>query len=125
MRFCGFDTIFELLEFSNFLKERKHIFKKFDHFEGFFLNHIPAIRKLKWREVVQLRGAFGHTSIQNLQFNSLPVGTYYLSKPYFEAGVGIENIFRFIRVDGFRRLSYNDHPGTSTYGIMVSLNFIF
>jgi len=121
------ETAFNLMNYYEFVNDEYVDFMLSHHFEGFFLNHIPAIRKLKWREVVQLRGAFGHTSIQNVQFNYLPPssGIYYLSKPYFEAGVGIENIFRFIRVDGFRRLSYNDHPGTSKYGIMVSLNFIF
>jgi len=95
------------------------------HFEGFFLNHIPAIRKLKWREVVHARVAMGNTTSTNLQYNALPTGTYSLSKPYIEMGAGIENIFRFIRVDGIWRLTYNDHPNTSPFGVMVSMNFIF
>ncbi|HNX43482.1 MAG TPA: DUF5686 family protein [Bacteroidales bacterium] len=95
------------------------------HFEGFFLNHIPVIRKLKWREVAQARIAFGHTSDKNLQYNSFPTGTYALGKPYVEVGAGIENIFRFIRIDGIWRLTYNDHPDTNRFGVMVSMNFIF
>lgn len=52
------------------------------HFNGFILNKIPLIKKLKWQVV----GGF-----------------HYLYEPtyghYYEATVGIENIFRVIRVD--------------------------
>jgi hypothetical protein len=119
------ETAFNLMNYYEFVNDEYVNFLFTHHFEGFFLNHIPAIRKLKWREVAQIRGAFGHTSQENLDYNYFPTGTYSLGKPYFEAGVGIENIFRFIRIDGFRRLSYNDHPGTSPYGLMVSMNFNF
>lgn len=52
------------------------------HFNGAILNKIPLIRKLKWQTVV---------------------GGHYLYEPsfgnYWELTVGIENIFRIIRVD--------------------------
>lgn len=116
---------FNLMNYYEFVSDEYLNAMFTHHFEGFFLNHIPAIRKLKWREVVQARMAIGNTSSVNLQYNALPTGTYSLGKPYIELGAGIENIFRFIRVDGIWRLTYNDHPNTSPFGIMVSMNFIF
>jgi len=119
------ESAFNLMNYYEFVNDEYVNFLFTHHFEGFFLNRIPAIRKLKWREVAQVRGVVGHTSLQNLQFNSFPEGTWSLGKPYFEAGLGIENIFRFFRIDGVWRLSYNDHPDTNRFGLMVSMNFIF
>jgi hypothetical protein len=65
----------------------------------------------------------GTISNENLNFNILPVGTSDLRKPYFEAGVGVENILRFIRVDGVWRLSHLDNPNAKKFGIMVSMVF--
>jgi hypothetical protein len=62
------------------------------HFHGAILNKVPLIKKLKWQTVV---------------------GGHYLYEPnfgnYWELTVGIENIFRIIRVDfvfPFRELQY-------------------
>ncbi|MBK7030693.1 MAG: hypothetical protein IPH45_16450 [Bacteroidales bacterium] len=119
------ESAFNLMNYYEFVSDEYVNFLFTHHFEGFFLNRIPAIRKLKWREVAQVRGVVGHTSLQNLQYNFFPEGTYSLGKPYFEAGIGIENIFRFIRVDGIWRLSYNDLPNANRFGVMVSMNFNF
>ncbi|MBK7213431.1 MAG: carboxypeptidase-like regulatory domain-containing protein [Bacteroidales bacterium] len=119
------ETAFNLMNYYEFVSDEYVNFLFTHHFEGFFLNRIPAIRKLKWREVAQIRGAMGHTTDANKQYNFFPEGTYTLGKPYFEAGVGIENIFRFIRIDGIWRLSYNDHPNANRFGVMMSMNFNF
>jgi hypothetical protein len=116
---------FNLMNYYEFVNDEYLNAMYSHHFEGFFLNHIPVIRKLKWREVLQARLAMGNTSATNLKYNAFPAGTYSLGKPYIELGAGIENIFRFIRIDGIWRLTYNDHPDTSRFGVMVSMNFIF
>jgi len=116
---------FNLMNYYEFISDEYATFQLTHHFEGFFLNRIPLIRKLKWREVAQVRGAIGHTTADNITYNDLPEGSHFISKPYVEAGLGIENIFRFVRVDGVWRLSYNDHPNTSRFGIMVSMDFNF
>jgi hypothetical protein len=83
------------------------------HFGGFFLGRIPLLKRLKWREVVTCKGVWGSLSEQNdgsrpatqapLLF---PVGMGSVEKPYFEAGFGVENIFRMVRVDCVWRLSH-------------------
>ena len=47
--------------------------------------------------------------------------------PYVELGYGIENIFRFIRVDFIHRLTYVDaeHPNARNFGVKANAVFRF
>ncbi len=108
-----------------------------DHFfNGFFLNKIPLLKKLRLREVVAAKLLFGglrgendpHTNPQQLLFPTLNgvTSTFVLDgQPYLEASVGIDNIFSFIRVDLVKRFTYLDHPNISTLGLRFSSNFHF
>ena len=52
--------------------------------------------------------------------------TYNLNNgPYIEASVGIANIFKLVRVDLVRRLSYLNHPQVSEWGIRSRIRFDF
>lgn len=95
------------------------------HFDGLFLNHIPLMRKLKWREVVHGRAFWGSLTEENKNYSVLPDGSGDVSKPYFEAGVGIENIFKVGRIDAIWRLSHLDTPGTDRFRIFISFQFQF
>ncbi len=96
------------------------------HFEGFFLNHIPLMRKLKWREVATFKWLVGSVNNTNKNEIIFPTDLYTLNRgPYMEAGAGIENIFKFFRIDAFWRLSYLDHPEVAPVGIRFSLQILF
>lgn len=95
------------------------------HFDGFFLNRIPLMRKLKWREVGYFKGVIGTLSEDNKNFNELPQITHTLERPYMEAGVGIENIFKIIRIDGVWRLSHLDNDNINKFALFLSLYFTF
>ena len=45
--------------------------------------------------------------------------------PYVEAGVGIENIFKVLRLDYVWRLTYRDSPGIDKSGLRISLHMTF
>lgn len=106
------------------------------HFGGFFLGRIPLLKRLKWREVFTCKGVWGNLSDRNngvlpdteaeLLF---PVGMQGVSKPYIEAGVGIENIFRIVRVDCVWRLSHRDQRADGTrptrFAVNASLSLTF
>jgi len=99
------------------------------HFNGFIFNKVPLLEKLKLREVVSFKSLWGGVRPENnpandpslLQFpvngNGRPI-TYALNNgPYMEASAGIENIFKVLRLDLVRRLSYLDHPDAPRWGV--------
>ncbi len=91
------------------------------HFMGLFLNRIPMLRKLEWREVTSTKLLIGSLNDENLNYVEFPSTLTELSKPYVEAGIGIENIFKLIRVEAMWRLSYLDHPDIEIFGIRAKL----
>jgi hypothetical protein len=95
------------------------------HFDGLLFNRIPLIKKLRWREVIHGRCILGKMSAENADYNILPPNTFTLDKPYYEAGVGIENIFSVLRFDAIWRLSHLDHPNASKFAFMFSLKLNF
>jgi hypothetical protein len=98
---------------------------------GLILNRIPLLKKLKLREIISFRGLYGSLNNKNnptvsAGLYNFPTESYKMGKdPYIEAGVGVENIFNFLRVDYVWRLTYLDHPNIDKSGIRISLNFSF
>lgn len=95
-------------------------------FNGFLLNKVPLIKYLKWREFISAKILYGGLRSENdpsqtKGLYSLPPEVYALGNtPYVEAGVGIGNIFKCLRVDLIRRFNYLDHPDAHPYGIKFS-----
>ena len=128
---------YNLMNFLEFVADRYATVNIDQHFMGFFFNKIPLFKKLKWRETVSFKGAWGEVSAQNdpakdpslYQYPVTGTGqpiTYGLGpQPYMEGSVGIENIFKLIRVDLVKRFTYLDHPNVSPLGIRVRLKFDF
>lgn len=102
------------------------------YMNGNLLNRLPIIKKLKWREVFAFRGLWGHlTDKNNPALNpdglyQFPENSFALGKePYMEASVGIENIFKFLRLDYVWRLNYKDNPGIQERGIRFRMKMSF
>ena len=95
------------------------------HFEGFFLNRIPLFRRLKWREIASAKVLIGDVSMKNeniLKFPDLLTG---LNKPYAEASLGVENVFKIFRIDAMWRLSYLDNANIPKFGIRAKMQVEF
>lgn len=128
---------YNLMNFLEFVGDHYASINIDQHFVGFFFNKIPLFKKLKWREVASLKAVYGGLSDKNnpslhpdlYQFPIADDGrpiTYGLGKtPYVEGSVGIENIFKFVRVDLVRRFTYLDHPDVSKWGIRARVKFDF
>jgi hypothetical protein len=96
------------------------------HFQGFFLNRVPLLKKLKWRELVTAKAVYGRYKLNTSVETELPDFINTLEKkPYLEASIGIENIFKFLRLEGLYRLSYLDNPDIVRYGIRAKFQFKF
>jgi hypothetical protein len=101
--------------------------------KGWLLNRIPLIRWLKFREVISFNGIYGRLSNKNNpsiagnhDLFMLPDGTMpFGNKPYMEVSFGLENIFRVLRIDYYRRLTYLDSPNIKKGGIRIELRFTF
>ncbi len=95
------------------------------HLQGFFLNMIPLVRRLKLREVVNAKFLVGSLNDPNREVMKLPYGLNELTEPYYEAGVGVENIFKFFRLDAMWRLAYNNNPDIQNFGLRLTMVFTF
>ena len=115
---------FNMMNYYEFVSDTYFSWITEQHFQGFFLNRIPLLRKLGWREIVSARGVIGTLSENNRDVWNFPSGLVTLTKPYMEAGVGIENVFKFFRLDMFWRLSYLDHPEIQKVGLRLGMQVI-
>lgn len=100
---------------------------------GILFNRLPLIKRLKLREIVTFKGLVGGLSKRNnpsersdlLRFPSDSHSRIMTSTPYMEAGVGIDNILMFLRVDYVWRLTYRNSPGCDKSGLRISAHFSF
>lgn len=94
--------------------------------EGLILNKIPLFQKLKWREVVGVNAIAGRYQEGNPAEFLLPDRTFALDDgPFAEAYVGIENIFKFVRLDAMWRLSYRDKANARNFGLFIGFQIQF
>jgi len=101
------------------------------HFNGLLFNRIPLLRLLKLREVAGFSGIYGNLSgkndpAQNSALFIFPEGAGKMTNmPYMEASVGVENIFKILRIYYVRRLSYLENPEISKGGVRFAFTFTF
>jgi hypothetical protein len=127
---------FNLMNYYEFVTDRSVSLRLDHHFEGVILNAIPGIRSFNWRLVATANALYGGLSPKNqrqpLGMDGRPQAPLpTLDKmPYVEVGYGVENIFKFIRVDFIHRLTYRnaaptgpDEPAPRNFGIKVGAQF--
>jgi Family of unknown function (DUF5686)/CarboxypepD_reg-like domain len=126
---------FNLMDYGEFVSDRYMSFQYQHKFEGFILNRIPLMRKLKWRLVGTANILYGGLSKANRAIiadttpdrqEALQPGFLEPGRPYVELGYGVENIFKFFRVDFVHRLSYLDEnrsPSVRKFAVLFSFQF--
>ena len=123
---------FNTMNYFEFVSDQYVSFHYEHFFQGLLLNKIPLIRSFKWRLLGTANILYGSLRQENKDIISLvdpdgnPVpGFNYLDpgRPYIELGYGIENILKFIRVDGVHRLTYRDNPDAQKFTFKISFQF--
>ncbi|MCM1519405.1 MAG: DUF5686 and carboxypeptidase regulatory-like domain-containing protein [Lachnoclostridium sp.] len=101
---------------------------------GAILNYIPVLKKLRLREAFSFRGFFGRLSdrnnpAMNPELYAFPADAHTRTirprHPYMEAAVGLDNLFKILRVDYVWRLTYRDDPEACLGGVRIALHFTF
>lgn len=128
---------YNLMNFLEFISDRYVGINAQHYFNGFLLNKVPLIKKLKLREIVTVKALWGALSDKNNPDRSqglfkMPVAqdgsllTHELGlTPYVEGSFGISNIFKVLRVDAVRRFTYLHHQGAPLWGIRLKVNVDF
>ena len=107
---------------------------------GLLLNRIPLLKHLNWREVFGVNVLYGGLSDKNNpnlhptddrlflfpqrngQATSFMMDT---DTPYVEYHVGLHNVFKILRIEYWRRLTYLHLPDASKHGVRMALQFKF
>ncbi len=125
------ETSYNTMNFFEFVSDRWVNLWATYHAEGLFLNKVPLLRRLKWREVASMKAVVGGYDIRNDDLldrnwdDDPEIDVYTLTKPFVETSLGIENIFKVLRVDMVYRLSYLDHPDIFKVGLRAKVQFTF
>lgn len=112
------EMAFNMMNYYEFASDQYASLGLFHHFEGLFLNKIPLLRKLKWREVISAKAVIGTVNDQNRSTLIFPNSLHSLNNgPYVESSVGIENIFKVFRVDVLFRNTYLRQNAAANIGV--------
>lgn len=124
-------TSFNLMNYFEFVSDRFASIELSQHLEGLIFNKIPFIQRFKLREVVTTTVLWG--GVKKANENIMVGGEYnpqfhHLSNtPYWEVGYGIENIFKFLRIEMLHRLTYNNEQQLgyriNKWGVKLSAQF--
>ncbi len=128
---------YNLMNFLEFVSDEYVSLFVEHHFNGFIFNKIPIVKRLKLRSLLTFKAIYGRVTAQNNPSNNPNImlfptddkghtSTYTLkAKPYIEMSIGVGNIFKLIRIDLVKRLTYLDHPNVSEYGIRARMKIEF
>ncbi len=125
---------FNMMNYLEFVSDHYTSLAWDHYFKGFFFNRIPLLKKLKLQEVIGGRILYGGVRAENLpgtgQYKFPTTSgintTFTLNgDPYIEVSAGVAHIFKVLRVDIVKRLTYLQDPGISKLSFRVGFNVSF
>lgn len=116
---------FDLLDYYEFVTD-KYASAHIEHnFNGRLFSRIPMLKKLNLRTVVGVRGVIGMVSASNQAINVSSITYVAPTKPYWEYHVGVDNIFKLLRIDFVFGGSYRKIPQATNFAVKGGINFYF
>ena len=120
------DEAYNMMNFFEFISDRYASLHFEHHLDGFLFNKVPLFRKLKWREVWTAKLLYGELdSKHQREMQFLPTMNALGDDPFVEMSAGIENILKFVRVDGLWRLTYRDNPNVPLFTVRLKFHLDF
>jgi hypothetical protein len=131
---------FSLINNMEFMNDRYASFSLTYDVNGKLFNHIPLLKKLKWREVFRFRTLWGDLSDRNDPHKNPGNGDLFLfpmrdgettafvmdpKRPYMEVSAGVYNIFKLLHVEYVRRLNYLENPNARKHGVRFMIIMTF
>ena len=125
---------YNLMNYGEFVSDHYVALQYRQYLEGFLLNRIPLLQKLNWRLLGTANVIMGGMRQSNRDLISalspdgqetLRAGSFTSGKPYVELGYGVENIFKFFRVDFVHRMTYLDNEGARRFGVLFTAQLQF
>jgi hypothetical protein len=123
--YFSIENTFSNLNYYEFVTDQYATFNWEHNFQGKIFSRVPKLRKLNLREIIGIRAAYGTISDENIKINASDIQYLAPTKPYWEYGFGIGNIFKVFRLDFAWRGNYRDVPETSNFTIKGSFGFYF
>jgi hypothetical protein len=116
------------MDYYEFASDR-WVTARYEHnLNGLILGRIPLIKRLDLREILTFKMAWGSLSDENRAggLGILPIeGLKTLETPYLEAGVGLSNILRVLRVDATWRLTHREDNPRSNFRVTFGFDIQF
>ncbi|MCZ8198349.1 MAG: DUF5686 family protein [Flavobacterium sp.] len=119
------ENTFANLNFYEFISDEYTTLQWEHNFQGRLFSRIPFMKKLNWREIVGVRGAYGTISQANRDVNASDQVYLAPTTPYWEYSAGIGNIFKVFRIDCSWRGNYKDVPEANNFTVKGSFGFYF
>lgn len=101
------------------------------HMRGLIFDRIPLVKKLRLRGVLTANVMYGNLTKKNRQESGeelflLPIHSQEMNNDcYAEIGFGLENVFRALRVDVYRRLTPLTPYSRGPWGVKLGFNVNF
>ena len=126
--------LFNMINNMEFLNDRFGSIQLSWEMGGKLLNRIPLLRKLKCREIFEIKGLWGTLSKKNNPFVAenlsnerlmvFPTNCFVMdgNRPYWEYAIGVQNIFSLIQIEYVHRINYLDLPTAQKHGIRFIIN---
>lgn len=104
------------------------------YMNGLIFNRTPLLKHLKLREVLYCRGTWGSLSEKNDPAKEISDKIFFyptdrsaatgttMTVPFVEIGAGVENIFKLMSINWFRRLTYKNSPDVDQWGLRIAVH---